>query len=91
MFSKWSVTLLAVSVSLCVGTLLLSGRSYFYADVANCLVTSTKFYLAAESQRGLLSIGFVTFNKSPPQGMARWGGAFFPIIVVCGTSLGDRC
>lgn len=71
MFPRWSKAGLAVSIALCVATLLLWVRSYFYADLVRSGNVQRSFFLVAQSYRGTLSFNLMTTNNLPANLRAR--------------------
>jgi hypothetical protein len=73
MLSRRSIVGLIVFTSVCLGSLLLWARSYFYTDEIDCRAALPTLYFGAESRQGSVSIGFVTFNNTPVQGLPAAG------------------
>ena len=80
MFSRWRLAGLAISISLCLATLMLWVRSYFYSDGLNYRSNQKAFWVTVGSSEGRLGVGFTRFINLP--GMLAtnsWGLYSYPV------------
>jgi hypothetical protein len=81
MFSRWRIIGLAFSVLLCLASMMLWARSYFYGDNFIYRRAHNAWWIAGGLDAGHLNIGFTTFSNLPGmQAMNGWEHYSYPVF-----------